>query len=71
MNFTFDELDKKLQKINWNKKDFANFLGISKATISKWKANNKVPKYAIIAVDYIEDVFLKNEKISKLKQGQY
>ena len=66
MNFSFDELDKKLQKIRWNKKDFANFLGISKATISKWKSKNQVPKYAFIAIDYLEDIYLKNQKIKNL-----
>jgi transcriptional regulator with XRE-family HTH domain len=69
MNFTFDKLEKKLKNINWSKKEFANFLGINKATISKWKANNKVPKYAIIAIDYVEDVISTNKKINKLKKG--
>ena len=67
MNFSFEELNIKLKKINLTQKEFAEILGISKTTISKWKTKNKAPKYAFIVIDYLEDIYIKNKKLSLYK----
>jgi len=63
MDFSFEELSKKLKKLKMSQKEFADYLGVSNTTISKWKAKNKAPKYAFIVMDYIEDIYTKNQKL--------
>ena len=63
MDFSFEELSEKLKKLKMSQKEFADYLGVSNTTISKWKAKNKASKYAFLVMDYIEDIYTKNQKL--------
>ncbi|ACM93730.1 putative transcriptional regulator [Nautilia profundicola AmH] len=49
----FHEFENILKKIKLTKQEFANFLDIDNTTISKWKNNKYIPKYAEIAIKYL------------------
>ena len=67
MDFSFEKLNKKLKVLKITQKEFADYLGISNTTISKWKLKNKVPKYAFIIIECIEDIYIKAQKFKLYK----
>lgn len=50
----FSSFEEKMKQLDITQKEFANFLDINYTSIHKWKKKGSVPKYAAIALKYIE-----------------
>lgn len=52
----FESFEKSLDRLCIDKREFSRFLEIDYSLIFKWKRKKRVPKYAIIALRYIEKI---------------
>jgi DNA-binding transcriptional regulator YiaG len=64
----FEIFEKILKQIGITKKEFANFLEINHTTITKWKMNKKIPKYAEIILNYLIEIKQKCDKLKEIKE---
>jgi len=63
----FEKFEKTLKQIGLTKKTFADFLEINHTTITKWKINKKIPKYAEIILNYLIEMQQNCNKLKKIK----
>ena len=53
MNYSLFE--EKMKKLGISKKDFSKFIDVNYSTLHHWKRKEYVPKYAEIALQFIEN----------------
>lgn len=65
----FKKFEETLKEIGLTKQKFANFLEINHTTITKWKINKKIPKYAEIILNHLIEMQQNCKKLKKIKDN--